>query len=41
MGIDHRQWIARRRYRAFVEKGIAEGRRSDLTGGGKPQSQDI
>ena len=31
---DYRQWIARRRYRAFVEKGIAEGRRSDLTGGG-------
>jgi putative transposase len=26
--------IARRRYRAFVEKGISEGRRSDLTGGG-------
>jgi putative transposase len=31
---DHRQWIARRRYRAFVKKGIPEGRRSDLTGGG-------
>jgi len=31
---DHRQWIARRRYQAFVEKGIAEGRRIDLTGGG-------
>jgi putative transposase len=31
---DHRPWIARRRYRAFVEKGVAEGRRSDLTGGG-------
>ena len=26
--------IARRRYRAFVEKGISEGRRSDLIGGG-------
>ena len=26
--------VARRRYRAFVEKGISEGRRSDLTGGG-------
>ena len=25
---------ARRRYRAFVQKGIAEGKRSDLTGGG-------
>jgi putative transposase len=25
---------ARRRYRAFVEKGIPQGRRSDLTGGG-------
>jgi len=31
---DHRQWIARQRYRAFVEEGIAEGRRSDLIGGG-------
>lgn len=31
---DQRQWIARRRYRAFVEKGIPDGRRSDLTGGG-------
>ena len=27
-------WVARRRYQAFVEKGISEGRRSDLTGGG-------
>ena len=26
--------VARKRYRAFVEKGIAEGKRSDLTGGG-------
>ena len=26
--------VARRRYRAFVEKGISEGRRSDLIGGG-------
>lgn len=25
---------ARRRYRAFVQKGIAEGKRLDLTGGG-------
>lgn len=31
---DNRLWVARRRYRAFVEKGISEGRRSDLTGGG-------
>jgi putative transposase len=31
---DERQWIARRRYRAFVNKGISEGRRSDLIGGG-------
>ncbi len=31
---DNRLWVARRRYRAFVEKGIPEGRRSDLTGGG-------
>ncbi len=26
--------VARRRYRAFVEEGIKQGRRSDLTGGG-------
>jgi putative transposase len=26
--------VARRAYRAFVEKGIAQGRRVDLTGGG-------
>jgi hypothetical protein len=26
--------IARRKYRAFVNKGISEGKRSDLTGGG-------
>lgn len=26
--------LARRRYRVFVEKGIAEGKRQDLTGGG-------
>jgi putative transposase len=26
--------VVRKRYRAFVEKGIAEGKRSDLTGGG-------
>lgn len=31
---DNRLSVARRRYRAFVEKGISEGRRSDLTGGG-------
>ena len=31
---DNRPWVAHRRYRAFVEKGISEGRRSDLTGGG-------
>ncbi len=31
---DDRIGIARRKYRAFVNKGIAEGRRSDLTGGG-------
>jgi hypothetical protein len=31
---DDRIGVARRRYRAFVNKGIAEGRRSDLTGGG-------
>ena len=29
---------ARRAYRAFVEKGIAEGRRQDLTGGGLMRS---
>ena len=31
---DGRLWIARRRYRAYVNKGISEGRRSDLIGGG-------
>ena len=31
---DNRLWVARRKYRAFVEKGISDGRRSDLTGGG-------
>jgi REP element-mobilizing transposase RayT len=31
---DERLWVARRRYRAFVRKGITQGRREDLTGGG-------
>lgn len=31
---DDRLWMARRRYRAFVEKGVSQGRRSDLMGGG-------
>ncbi|MDY6952342.1 MAG: transposase [Thermodesulfobacteriota bacterium] len=31
---DDRLWMGRRRYRAFVEKGISQGRRSDLIGGG-------
>jgi putative transposase len=31
---DDRPWMGRRRYRAFVEKGISQGRRSDLMGGG-------
>jgi putative transposase len=31
---DHRLPTARRRYHAFVEKGISTGRRKDLTGGG-------
>jgi len=31
---DDRLWMGRRRYRAFVEKGISQGRRSDLMGGG-------
>ncbi len=35
---DDRQWIARRRYRAYVNKGIPEGRRSDLIGGGLVRS---
>jgi len=35
---DDRQWVARRRYRVCVEKGISQGRRSDLTGGGLMRS---
>ena len=31
---DERLWVARRRYRGFVQKAISQGRRSDLTGGG-------
>ncbi len=31
---DEKQRIARRQYRAFVEEGIAQGRRSELIGGG-------
>jgi putative transposase len=31
---DDRLWMGRRRYRGFVEKGISQGRRSDLMGGG-------
>jgi putative transposase len=31
---DDRLWMGRRRYRAFVEKGMSQGRRSDLMGGG-------
>jgi len=31
---DDRLGVARRRYKAFVAKGISEGRREDLTGGG-------
>jgi REP element-mobilizing transposase RayT len=31
---DKRPWMARRRYRGFVEKGISQGKRSDLIGGG-------
>ena len=31
---DYRLWMGRRRYRAFVEKGISLGQRSDLIGGG-------
>lgn len=32
------QGLARRRYRAFVEKGVAVGKRTDLTGGGLVRS---
>jgi len=35
---DDRQWVARRRYRVCVEKGISQGRRGDLTGGGLMRS---
>lgn len=31
---DVRLWIARRRYREFVQKGISQGKRNDLIGGG-------
>jgi len=31
---DERLWVARRQYRAFVRKGISQGRRKDLIGGG-------
>jgi hypothetical protein len=31
---DGKRSIARRRYREFVETGITDGRRNDLTGGG-------
>jgi len=31
---DNRLWMGRRRYRAFVEKGMSQGQRSDLMGGG-------
>jgi len=31
---DDRLGVARRRYKAFVAKGISEGRRDDLKGGG-------
>lgn len=31
---DERIGVARRSYRAFVQKGIAQGKRKDLTGGG-------
>ena len=35
---DERLWVARRRYRAFVQKGISQGKRDDLTGGGLVRS---
>ena len=35
---DNQKTKARRRYRLFVNKGIDEGKRSDLTGGGLIQS---
>jgi putative transposase len=31
---DERLWVARRRYRAFVQKGVSQGKRDDLIGGG-------
>jgi len=31
---DERLWVARRQYRAFVRKGVSQGRRKDLIGGG-------
>jgi putative transposase len=31
---DERLWIARRRYRAFVQRGVSQGKRDDLIGGG-------
>jgi len=31
---DDRLWVARRRYRALVERGISQGRHADLTAGG-------
>lgn len=31
---DDRLWMGRRRYRAFVQKGVSQGSRSDLMGGG-------
>jgi len=31
---DDRLWTGRRRYRAFVQKGVSQGSRSDLMGGG-------
>ena len=35
---DRKRLTARRRYRQYVEKGIADGRRSDLIGGGLVRS---
>jgi len=31
---DDSLWVARRKYRAFIQKGVSQGRHTDLTGGG-------
>jgi REP element-mobilizing transposase RayT len=38
---DNRKWIARKKYRSFIEDGIRQGKRDELVGGGLHRSRKL